>query len=169
MTEFEPAELTRKSLVTPKMGFNQMRNALYWLQRIMKQFDLTEEEIFRRLKSMGSNIGATFFMQIEPISDNLTDLVKELYKITLNSKVNVFQQDNNLYVEDKNCALCKYKYDDVHIPGCNISVAMIQEMLERSGYKIKSGEVIESKALGNKTCIHEFKLAQEGEKSGKYI
>ncbi|MHA1776331.1 MAG: hypothetical protein ACTSWC_06125 [Promethearchaeota archaeon] len=166
MTEPVLTNLTRKSLITPKMGFNQMRNALYWLQRIMKQFDLSEEEIFHRLKSMGANIGATFFQELSPNSSNLPNLVKELYKITLNSKVSVLQNENKLYVEDKNCALCKYKYEDIQIPGCNISVGMIQEILERSGYKVISGEVIESKALGNKSCIHEFQIEQEVKSSG---
>ncbi|WP_457557591.1 hypothetical protein [Candidatus Harpocratesius sp.] len=162
MTDDSPlSEYTRKALATKRMGFNQMRNALYWLQRIMKRFDLSDEEIFRNLKIMGTNIGATFFLEISPVSTNLKDLIKELYKLTLSSKVNVFEKGKHIYVEDKNCALCKYKYQDVSIPGCNISIAMIQEILERLGYQIESSEVIESKALGNKSCIHEFKIKME--------
>lgn len=162
MTEqIHDPEHTRKALAEKKMGFNQMRNALYWLQRVMKRFDLKDEEIFGKLKEMGTNIGASYFSAISLEGDNIVSLLKELYKKTLNSKVSVFEKENRIYVEDKNCALCKYQYEDVHIPGCNISVSMIYEILVRSGHEIESAEVIESRAIGNKTCIHEFKIKSE--------
>ncbi|MHA1675437.1 MAG: hypothetical protein ACTSYI_17640, partial [Promethearchaeota archaeon] len=160
MTEeiLEDSEHTRKAIISDKMGFNQMRNGIYWLQRIMKRFNLTDEETYKRMKEMGTNIGATYAMNYTPIAKDISELLKELYRITLNSKVTVTQKENRYYIEDKKCALCKYKYDDVHIPGCNISVSMIHEMLAREGYEISSFEVIESRALGNKSCIHELKL-----------
>ncbi|TFH29247.1 MAG: hypothetical protein E4G98_04170 [Promethearchaeota archaeon] len=160
MTEeiLEHSEHTRKALITKNMGFNQMRNGIYWLQRIMKRFDIADEDIHTRMKEMGSNIGATFAMNYTPNSEDLSELIKELYKTTLNSKISVNQIDNRFYVEDRKCALCKYKYDDVDVPGCNITVAMIHEMLARFGYEIISSEVNESRALGNKSCIHEFQV-----------
>ncbi|MHA1618617.1 MAG: hypothetical protein ACTSVZ_04985 [Promethearchaeota archaeon] len=169
MTEdiLKNSEHTRKALISDKMGFNQMRNGIYWLQRIMKKFDLTDEEAYKRMKEMGTNIGATYAMNYTPTSENFPNLLKELYKITVNSKISVKQVENRFYVEDRKCALCKYKYDDVHIPGCNISISMIHEMLTRLGYDIASSEVIESRALGNKTCVHEFQLNSESEDKSK--
>jgi predicted hydrocarbon binding protein len=154
----EKSEHTRKSLINKKMGFNQMRNGLYWLQRVMKQFELSDQEITQKLKAMGTNIGATYSMALELPPTDVESSIKEIYKKTLNSKVNVTQKGDYYYIEDKKCALCKYQYEDINIPGCTIAAAMVSEILTRKGLNIKSAEVVESKALGHKTCIHEFIL-----------
>ena len=70
------SENTRASLVKKKMGFNQMRNTIYWLQRVMKQYDLPESHIEKRLLSMGRNIGASFSKEYIPNSKNQSDLIK---------------------------------------------------------------------------------------------
>jgi len=152
------SENTRASLVKKKMGFNQMRNTIYWLQRVMKQYDLPESHIEKRLLSMGRNIGASFSREYIPNSKNQSDLIKELYHITLRSKVKIEQDFDNFTVIDKNSALCKYQYKDIQTPGCNVVIGMIGEILERNGIEIKEMEILNCKSHGDPYCEHSYKL-----------
>ena len=152
------SENTRASLVRKKMGFNQMRNTIYWLQRIMKQYDLPENHIEKRLLSMGRNIGASFSKEYIPKSKNQSDMIKELYNITLRSKVKIEQDFENFTVIDKNSALCKYQYKDIQTPGCNVVIGMIGEILERNGIEIKEMEILNCKSHGDSYCKHSYKL-----------
>lgn len=152
------SENTRASLVKKKMGFNQMRNTIYWLQRVMKQYDLPESHIEKRLLSMGRNIGASFSREYIPNSTNQSDLIKELYHITLKSKVKVEQDFDNFTVIDKNSALCKYQYKDIQTPGCNVAIGMIGEILERNGVEVKEMEILNCKSHGDPYCEHSYTL-----------
>ena len=140
------------------MGFNQMRNTIYWLQRVMKQYDLPETHIEKRLLSMGRNIGASFSKEYVPNSKNQSDLIKELYNITLKSKVKIEQDFDNFTVIDKNSALCKYQYKDILTPGCNVVIGMIGEILERNGIEIKEMVILNCKSHGDPYCEHLYKL-----------
>ena len=154
------SEKTRASLVKKKMGFNQMRNTIYWLQRVMKQYNLSESDIEKRLLSMGRNIGSTFAREYVPNSKDQSDLIKELYKITLKSKVKTEQDFDFLTVTDNNSALCKYQYKDIPTPGCNVVIGMISEMLERNGVKVKEMEITACKSHGDPYCKHSYKLGR---------
>jgi len=154
------SENTRASLVMKKMGFNQMRNTIYWLQRVMKQYNLPESDIEKRLLSMGRNIGASFSKEYVPKSKDQSDLIKELYKITLKSKVKTEQDSDFLTITDNNSALCKYQYKDILTPGCNVVIGMISEMLERNGIKVKEMNIIACKSHGDSYCQHSYKLAR---------
>ena len=152
---------TRRSLAFKTMGFNQMRNSLYWLQRIMHQFNLSDDDIIQRLKQIGTNIGATYVKEYSPSSSDLIKILHELYDFTLNSSVKISQEGNQISVVDRKCALCKYQYEDIHVPGCTITVAMIAEMLKAQKISIKKADVVESRALGHEHCIHRYELNQE--------
>ncbi|QEE16254.1 hypothetical protein DSAG12_02084 [Promethearchaeum syntrophicum] len=154
------SENTRASLVKKKMGFNQMRNTIYWLQRVMKQYDLPESQIEKRLLSMGRNIGASFSKEYIPNSKDPSDLIKELYKITLRSKVKTEQDFDFLTVTDNNSALCKYQYKDIQTPGCNVVIGMISEILERNGIKVKEMEINACKSHGDPYCKHSYKVVR---------
>jgi len=155
----DPSEHTRQALIRKKMGFNQMRNALYWLQRLFQKNNFSAAEIETHLIKMGENIGATYSQSIAPSILSPKELLQELYSLTVNSKVNVEQISDNAYtVIDKKCALCKYQYEDITVPGCSIEIGMISEMLERSGFHVLSRSVLESKALGHDQCVHEYIL-----------
>ena len=158
----ENKENTRNSLLSQKMGFNQMRNSLYWLQRYMKRFNLSQDELERRYLDMGRNIGATFIKEITPQSKELKNLFRELYNVTLSSKVKVLQEGNIYTIQDSKCALCKYQYDDIDIAGCTIEIGMISEMLQRLGYQVVDNTIIESKTYGHKHCIHQYTANKKG-------
>ena len=152
------SENTRASLVMKKMGFNQMRNTIYWLQRVMKQYNLPENHIEQRLLSMGRNIGASFSKEYIPNSKNRSDMIKELYKITLKSKVKI-EEDLEIYtVTDNNSALCKYQYKDIQTPGCNVVIGLISEILERNGIEVKEMKIHNCKTHGDPYCKHSYKL-----------
>ncbi len=152
----ENKEFSRNSLISQKMGFNQMRNSIYWLQRYMKQFKLSHNDLELRFLDMGKNIGASFVKEIVPKSKELKDLFRELYNVTLNSKVKVAQEGNVYTIQDSKCALCKYQYDDIELAGCTIEIGMIAEILQRLGYQVIEKTIIESKAYGHKVCIHQY-------------
>lgn len=156
-----PINHTRKSLAFSQMGFNQLRNSIYWLQRIMHQFRLSDEDIAHRLTQMGTNIGATFSKEYTASNPDIIKTLQELYHFTLNSSAKISQEGNIIIVQDRKCALCKYQYEDIHVPGCTIAVAMITEMLKTQNISIKNAEVTESRALGHEHCIHRYEIDQE--------
>lgn len=155
------AEFTRQSLIHQKMGFNQMRNSIYWLQRYMLKNDLTNDQIQERLINMGKNIGATFIKEIVDIDKNILDLIKEYYFLTVRSKIKIENSENIYIVKDNNSALDKYQYDDVSISGDYIIVATIAEMLERSGFLVKSFEVSKCRSRGDSYSEHTFEISRK--------
>jgi len=146
------------------MGFNQMRNSIYILQRYMNQHHLSDKDIQDRLINMGKNIGATFVTQLEPSPKDLSLLLRNLYKTTVNSKVKVEIVGDAIIVRDSRCSLCKYQYDDISVPGCNIVIAMISEMLIRLGYQVTDQSIVQSKTFGDKLCEHRYILEETREK-----
>ncbi|MHA1561450.1 MAG: hypothetical protein ACTSPA_04930 [Promethearchaeota archaeon] len=128
-----------------------MRNTIYWLQRVMKQYNLSEKDIEKRLLSMGRNIGATYSKEFIPNSKNQSDLIKEL-------KVKIEQDFEIFTVTDNKSALCKYQYKDIQTPGCNIVIGMISEILERNGIEVKEMEILNCKTHGDPYCKHSYKL-----------
>jgi len=145
------------------MGFNQMRNSIYILQRYMSQNHLSDQEIQDRLTSMGKNIGATFATELNITPNDLSLLVRDLYNITVNSKVKVEITHNSIIVRDNRCSLCKYQYDDISIPGCTIVTSMISEILIRLGFQITDQTIEQSKTYGDKLCEHRYSLIKEKE------
>ncbi len=153
-------ERSREHLIGKMMGFNQMRNSIYWLQRFMTKKNVSEEEIETRLKEMGKNIGSSFLKTIHSKPSGLKELVEFLYKETVNSSVDVgfIQEKNSLLIKDEKCALCKYSYDDIKVAGCTIEVGMISQILNELGIKISDSAVIKSKTNGDSLCMHAYKL-----------
>ena len=159
-SESDPVKHSRKELISQKMGFNQMRNSIYILQRYMSQYQhhLSDQEIKQRFSQMGKNIGATFVTELEATPKDLSLLLRDLYRITVNSKVKVEIVEDSIIVRDNRCALCKYQYDDISIPGCTIVIAMISEMLIRLGYQVIDQTIEQSKTYGDKLCEHRYIL-----------
>jgi hypothetical protein len=154
---------TRKELLSQKMGFNQMRNSIYWLQRYMRQSGLSDNKIKKRLESIGTNIGATFVMEIDNPKSELDALIKQLYYLTVNSKVKITQEGNLFLIKDTNSALSKYKYDDITVSGDTIIVAAVAEMLERVGYTVSEYKVEKCRSYGDKNSIHQYVIDKKGE------
>lgn len=163
-SDSDPVKHSRKELITQSMGFNQMRNSIYILQRYMNQHHLSDKDIQDRLINMGKNIGATFVTQLEPSPKDLSLLLRNLYKTTVNSKVKVEIVGDAIIVRDSRCSLCKYQYDDISVPGCNIVIAMISEMLIRLGYQVTDQSIVQSKTFGDKLCEHRYILEETREK-----
>ena len=153
----ETNENTKRSkLFTQKMGFNQMRNSIYWLQRYMRRFNLSDSDIKKRMESIGKNIGATFVKEIENPKSELGALIKQLYYLTVYSTVKITQEGNLFLVKDSNSALSKYQYDDITVSGDVIIVAAVAEMLERLGYHVSEYTVEKCRSYGDKNSIHRY-------------
>ena len=150
---------TRHALISQKMGFNQMRNSIYWLQRYMHQYNLTDDQIKARFIHMGRNIGATFAKELDALQMELPDLLKEIYYLTVRSKVKISIDNNSLYkIKDSNSALDKYPYDDLTISGDYIIVAAVTEILERFGYAVKHFSVTQCRSHGDNYSEHQYQI-----------
>ena len=163
---------SRNELVKSEATMNQMRNSIYILQRLMKVNGLTE--IKQRLIRMGQNIAYTYVKYWKPIEvidlTNISDGLATIYKNVLNSTVSIEMDSTNktISVMDNDCALCKYPFEDIEVAGCEIIASMIAELVKlintQSGtsFSLEPINIKESRALGNKTCIHVYKYQEGG-------
>ena len=163
---------SRNELVQSEATMNQMRNAIYILQRFMKKNGLTE--IKQRLNRMGKNIAHTYVKYWKPIEvidlSNISDGLATIYKNVLSSTVSIEINSNNniISVKDNDCALCKYHFEDVEVAGCEVIASMVAEFVNlinaHSGasFILDPINIKESRALGNKTCIHVYKYLEGG-------
>ena len=155
----KPAE-TRESLLEMKIVINQMRNAIYEIQKILMIRGRTEGEAARELRQMGKNIARSFAKIWKPVEKDTTSMLKEIYKFVFNSKVKIERQTNLIQVTDSGCALCKYERPDVPIPGCILIIGFIEEFTsilhETQGTTKLEGVVTETKTHGNSNCVHQY-------------
>ena len=165
---------TREDLIKSDATMNQMRNAIYHLQRFMKLNGISE--VRDRLRNIGKNIAHTYFNYWKPIEyvdiSNLKDVIATIYKNVLSSSVSIELDDNNkvVRVRDTDCPLCKYHFNDIEVAGCEVISAMVSEFIslinneldEKKTFKITNLEIEESKALGHKNCIQIYKYNERG-------
>ena len=165
---------TREELVQSDATMNQLRNAVYHLERFMKINAITD--IRTRLRRMGRNIAQTYSNYWKPIDsvnlENIKDVLATLYKNILNSGVSVELDnlENRIIVKDSDCALCKYHFEDINEAGCEIILAMMAEFISdinkesnlNPDFSIEPYEVSESRSFGHKTCIHHYKYKVGG-------
>jgi len=165
---------TRNELVKSDACLNQLRNAVYHLERFMKLNDITN--IRERLRGIGKNIAQTYSSYWKPIEfvnlENIKDVLATLYKNILNSGVSIELDtlNKNITVKDSDCALCKYHFEDINEAGCEIILAMMAEFIflinkeseSTSEFSVEPFEVSESRSLGHKICIHQYKYILGG-------
>ncbi|NHJ23566.1 MAG: hypothetical protein EAX89_03255 [Candidatus Lokiarchaeota archaeon] len=165
---------TREDLIKSDATMNQMRNAIYHLQRFLKINNITE--IKQRLRRIGQNIARTYIQYWKPIEyvdiSNFKNVIATLYKNVLNSSVSIEIDDINkkIQIKDSDCPLCKYYFQDIEAAGCEIITAMVsefillinQELGEKSPFLVDNLDVKESRVLGHKICIHEYVYRQGG-------
>jgi len=160
---------SRKELIESDATMNQMRNAIYELARIMERNGISD--LKNRLRGMGKEMGKTFLNYWKPTEtvtlSNIKDVITTIYQKILNSSISIEidESKNIIKVRDQNCALCKYHYDDIEIAGCEIIIGMVSEIIsliskesnDASAFSFEPFEILESRALGNKTCIQVYK------------
>jgi predicted hydrocarbon binding protein len=158
--------ITRNDLALADATMNQLRNAIYHLARFMIKNDVSD--LKNRFRKMGRNIAKTYYMHWDPIDivslTNIREVIATVYKEVLKSSVtvNINEAEQIIIVNDSNCALCKYQYDDIEIAGCEIILGLISEYITQINMHSKKkpeltlnpARVQESKALGNKSCVH---------------
>ncbi|MFX1357069.1 MAG: hypothetical protein ACFFA8_07255 [Promethearchaeota archaeon] len=165
---------SRTELLLSEATMNQMRNAVYHLQRFMKKNGITE--VRERMKRIGRNIAHTYIKYWKPIDivneSNMKDVIATIYKTILNSNVSIEIDnfDKKIMVRDNDCPLCKYQFDDIDTAGCEVIIAMITEFLnlintgskQISSVSLQPLNIEESRTFGNKACIHQFKFSEGG-------
>jgi len=149
---------TRRELLVNKSAFNQMRNVVYHLQRVMKSEKLNKSQVIDRYMQMGQNIGKTFAYELKLQGNMSAEYVLELYHLTVNSKAKMERRDNKLIVIQDHCPLCKYHLKDVDVAGCTITVGAIKELLGHCGFKINNAYVSKSKTYGDSVCTHIYEM-----------
>ncbi|MFX0002499.1 MAG: hypothetical protein ACFE9C_04040 [Candidatus Hodarchaeota archaeon] len=160
---------SRKELIETEATMNQMRNAVFHLARLMEKNKIENSK--ETLRKMGQNIANTYIQYWKPTDiitlANLKDVITTIYQKVLNSTVSIEinEIEEIVNVRDHNCALCKYKYEDVEIAGCEILLGLISGLINliskstssNTSLILKPHEVIESRAYGNKSCNQTFK------------
>lgn len=165
---------TRNELVKSDACLNQLRNAIYHLERFMKINEI--KDIKKRLRRMGKNIAKTYSSYWKPIAnvnlENIKNVLATLYKSILNSGVSIElnEIENSIIVKDSDCALCKYHFEDINEAGCEIILAMMAEIISlinqesesKPKFSIEPFEVSESRSIGHKLCVHRYKYKEGG-------
>ena len=165
---------SRKDLVESDATMNQMRNAIYHLERFMKNNNISE--IKQRFHRMGQNIANTYVKYWKPIDKvditNIKKVLATIYKNILNSSISIEINDYEklISVKDNDCALCKYHFEDIQVVGCEIIAAMAAELISlinnqeisNSSFSIHPIEIKESRTFGNKSCIQLFRYTDGG-------
>jgi predicted hydrocarbon binding protein len=160
---------SRNDLRLAEATMNQLRNAIYHLARFLLNNGVTD--LKERLRQMGRNIAKTYYNYWNPVETvsltNIREVIATIYKEVLKSSVSVEINDLEqlIIVNDSNCALCKYHYEDIEIAGCEILLGLIPEYInqinmnsnQNSDLMIEPVSVQKSKAMGNKSCVQIFK------------
>jgi len=163
-------KVLRNELIDSEATMNQMRNAIYHLQRFMTLNG--ETQIIDKLRRMGANIARTYIKYWKPINlvdlNNIKGVMGTIYKKILNSNVQIefITGEKKISVKDNDCALCKYKYEDINVAGCEIIMGMVAEFIKlinskangKSSFTLIPSEVQESKTFGHKSCIHVYQF-----------
>ena len=165
---------TRHDLIQVEATMNQMRNTIYHLARYMKKNGVTD--INDRLRRMGQNMGRTiynYWKAVELVTlSNVKDVITTIYQKILSSSVTteINEREQKITTTDYKCAVCKYKYEDINVSGCQIIIGMVSELVNQiskasnnsSRIYLEPLNVKESKALGHKACIIEYRYKVGG-------
>jgi hypothetical protein len=164
---------SRKELIQTEATMNQMRNAVFHLVRLMEKNGIKDSK--EKLRKMGQNIAKTYINYWKPTDvitlSNLRDVITTIYQKVLSSTVSIEinEIERTIKVQDYNCALCKYHYEDIEIAGCEILLGLVSELINLINKETSSSkqlllnpyEVIESRSYGNKSCSQLFKYKLE--------
>jgi hypothetical protein len=167
---------SRKELIQTEATMNQMRNAVFHLVRLMEKNGIKDSK--EKLRKMGQNIAKTYINYWKPTDvitlSNLRDVITTIYQKVLSSTVSIEinEIERTIKVQDYNCALCKYHYEDIEIAGCEILLGLVSELINLINKETSSNkqlllnpyEVIESRSYGNKSCsqLFTYKLEKGG-------
>ena len=160
--------LSREDLIQSEATMNQMRNAVYHLQRFLKLNNVVD--VRERLRQMGKNIAYTYMKYWKPIEivnlSNITKVIATIYRSILDSSVSVElnEQNQTIIVKDNNCALCKYKFDDIDVAGCEVISGMVTEIINQISKETNTSKVLliepmditESFTFGGKYCLQSY-------------
>ena len=154
---------TREDLVKKTALTNQMRNNLYHFLRFFISRGLSNQEIKERLERMGKNIATTILDNKTFQSTNLEELISAIYLDIFESKISISQSHQHVNIEDKKCALCRYKRENLEVAPCTVITSLVKEICNINGYKMRECSVKNSVALGDLSCVHTFELPRSGE------
>lgn len=162
-----PENSTREDLMQSYATMNQMRNVVYHMVKFMMEKGIKENDIIIRLKRMGKNIAATeaTLFKIQKSEPDL--MIKQIYSDVLDSKVTITTEQNPasnsvIYtIEDKKCALCKYRREDISVSPGELIPSMVSELLSMNGVKVLNYKVVHSRTLGDLSCVHSYEVVKE--------
>ena len=166
---------TRAELLQAEATMNQMRNAVTHLVRYMNKKGIKDDEVKERFKRMGSNIAKTYINYWKPIEAvslrNVQDVIATIYKNMFSSTiiVEIDEKEKKIIIKDSKCSMCKYKFDDVKVSGCEIFLGLVPEFinsinsnLKKSPLTIIPDKVVQARAYGNELCMHTYKYTLGG-------
>ncbi|MBD3350666.1 MAG: hypothetical protein GF364_04180 [Candidatus Lokiarchaeota archaeon] len=150
-----------KDLIGKSSATNQMRNVVYHFVRYMQEKELDDNEIRIRLKRMGKNIAKTMNPLFDFRSKSPENLIKQIYRTLLHSKVSISKKGHLYEVKDEGCALCKYHRKDISVSPGTIIPPMVAAILGQHGYKVIESSVLFAKSLGDNVCTHTYEILED--------
>jgi hypothetical protein len=150
----------RSDILNKKFKVNQIRNAIYAYIKVLKERELPTADIITKLKEMGRNIANTYINYWKPDFKDALDLMREIHRTVFKTAARVREKEAKINVVSRSCPLCKYKRDEIEVPGCNIIVGFIEAMYEMlaEGASLPKveGTVETSRIFGEKYCKYSF-------------
>ncbi len=163
---------SRAQLLGAEATLNQVRNAMYFLVRFMDKKGV--KDVSARFQRMGRRIASTYVNYWKPTESvnlsNIKDVIATIYKNMFGSNiiVEINESEKHIIIKDTKCSMCKYKYDDVDIAGCEVLLGLVSEFINLINKDSKSSaplllepvRIAQSKALGHDSCIqvHKYNL-----------
>lgn len=171
----------RKDALSLSVTFNQIRNSINILIEMMEEIEMKagakEEDIIKRLRTMGKNVAKSFVKYWSPQKAGTDEMLFSIYSVILGSSVIIeepadkrttlkdFRGKKVYDVIDNKCPMCK-RVKDTNISGCEIVLGLVEGIFEelhvlypeKDVPLLKAEEVSETKTRGDKQCKHRYVL-----------
>lgn len=154
---------SRANLLNKKFKVNQIRNGIYWYINYLKvDKNIGTVDIIGKLREMGKKIALTYINYWKPKYKDTIDLMRVIHRTVFKTAARVRESDSEIVVISRSCPLCKYRRENIDVPGCNILVGFIEkfyELLSKDNPDLPKieGTIETSRIFGEKKCKYTFK------------
>jgi hypothetical protein len=157
---------SRADLMKKKFKINQLRNAVYdYINYLKIDKQVGSGDILNLLKQMGHRIATTYANYWKPTGmKDALDFMREIHRTVFKTAARVRQEsDSQISVVSRSCPLCRYKYENLDVAGCNLIVGFIETFFEIQSKTDPNlprleGTVETSRTFGESYCKYTFEV-----------
>ncbi|MFX1293586.1 MAG: hypothetical protein ACFFD2_01820 [Promethearchaeota archaeon] len=156
------SEKSRATILNKKFKVNQIRNAIYcYINHLKSDLKKSKDETTKILKEIGHKIALTYANYWKPKYKNSLDLMREIHRTIFRTAARVRQENSKISVISRSCPLCKYRRENIDVPGHNIIIGFIEtfyEILAKEDANLLKleGTSETSRIFGEKKCKYNF-------------